>query len=155
MSFSRTFNTSTGRERLLLVEDDLTSVFALRHFFAFAGYDVDCAAGPSEGLRLLDRHQYDAIITDLHLMPERQGEGIAVAMHARLCNPHACVVLLTANGSGDTEAEARRCGVDIYQTKPVDLRDLRDGIARVLSHHRMAGIARPGDAGSARSGEGM
>ena len=118
--------------RLLLVEDDLASVFALRQFFATSGYEVDCAAGPTEGLRLLERHSYDAVITDLHLRPGRQSEGMRIAAYARLRNPRACVAMLTASGSAEIEAEARRSGVNLYETKPVDLPSLTDSISRVL-----------------------
>ena len=148
------FNGLTDRRaRLLVVEDDLTSVFALRHYFAFAGYDVDCAAGPSEGLRLLDRNDYDAVITDLHLLPGRHSDGMRVAAHARERNPRACVVMLTAHGSDLTETEARRCGVDIYRTKPVDLDGLIAGIATVLNGRARRPIAETGGALPAVGGE--
>jgi len=120
--------------RLLLVEDDLASVFALRQFFAMSGYDVDCAAGPHEGVRLLDRHHYDVVITDLHLMPGRHSEGLRVAAHARLRHPRACVVMLTASGSPAVQEEAVRCGVNVYETKPVDLATLTASIGHVLEN---------------------
>ncbi len=121
------------RPRLLVVEDELLTVFALRSFFALAGYEVDCAAGPAEGLGLLDRNEYDAVITDLHLTPTRRSEGMAIARSARLRNAHACVVMLTAYGTESTEQEARRCGVNVYRTKPVELPWLTNDIERVLN----------------------
>jgi DNA-binding response OmpR family regulator len=133
MAFSlETIPSQDRRTRFLVVENDVTSVFALRQFFAAAGHDVDCAAGPIEGLRLLDRNSYEAIITDLHLAPGGLGEGMLIAAQARLRNPRACVVMLTANSSPLTEQEARECGVDVYHTKPVDLALLTTDIERVL-----------------------
>jgi CheY-like chemotaxis protein len=117
---------------MLVVEDELPTVFALRSFFALAGYDVDCAAGPGDGLLLLEKHAYDAIITDLHLSPGRRSEGISIAARARQRNPRACVVMLTAYGSDSTEEEAARSGVNVYQTKPVELLRLMSDIERVL-----------------------
>lgn len=140
------------RRRILVVEDDLTAVFALRHFFALAGYDVDCAAGPTEGLRLLDRNTYEAVITDLHLLPGRLGDGMTLAAHARRRNPAACIVMLTADGTVLNETEARRCGVDIYDTKPVDLAGLMAGIARVLGEERTVRDSRIGNALAAGGG---
>jgi DNA-binding response OmpR family regulator len=110
----------------------MSTVFALRSFFALAGYDVDCAAGPRDGLLLLDRRHYDAIITDLQLTPRRNAEGIGIAAHARECNPGACIVMLTAFGSDATERRARLSGVDLYFTKPVELPELRASIDNVL-----------------------
>ena len=112
------------RVRLLLVEDELSTVFAMREFFALAGYDVDCASGLQESTALLDQHQYDAVITDLHLTVHRAGDGMRVAWHARRRNPQACIVMLTGFGGDGTEEEARRCGVDVYQAKPVELAHL-------------------------------
>jgi DNA-binding response OmpR family regulator len=120
------------RARLLVVEDEISTVFALRSFFTLAGYEVDCAAGVIDGLHLLDRNRYDAVITDLQLTPARAGEGFDVAEEARRCNPAACIVMLTAYGSGATEQRARRCGVDVYQTKPVALAPLMNSIDTVL-----------------------
>ena len=119
------------RPRLLVVEDEISTVFALRCFFAPTGYDVDCAAGPTEGLRLLESNEYEAVITDLHLTPARRGEGMVIAREARARNPRACIVLLTAYGTDAVEEEARRVGVDVYRTKPVELPRLTFDIERV------------------------
>jgi DNA-binding response OmpR family regulator len=121
------------RARLLVVENELSTIFALRSFFALAGFEVDCAAGTRDGLHLLDRHAYDAVITDLQLTPARASEGFDIAQHARDRNPEACLVMLTAYGSEITERRAQRCGVDLYFTKPVSLPDLQDAIDLVLA----------------------
>ena len=120
------------RIRLLLVEDELSTVFAMREFFAQVGYDVDCASGLNEAATLIDRHVYEAVITDLHLTTYRSGEGVRVAWHARRRNPHACIVMLTGYGGETTEEEAQRCGVDMYQTKPVELAHLSAFVDLVL-----------------------
>ncbi len=126
------FEPEGPRTRLLVVEDEISTVFALRSFFALDGYDVDCAAGPRDGLLLLDRRRYDAVITDLQLTPRRNAEGMTIAVRARERNPHACIVLLTAFGSEATERRARQAGVDLYFTKPVELPALRTSIDSVL-----------------------
>jgi DNA-binding response OmpR family regulator len=120
------------RIRLLLVEDEVSTVFAMREFFAHAGYDVDCAARFDEAAMLLDRYLYEAVITDLHLSKARSGEGMRVSWHARRRNPGACIVMLTGYGSDTTEDEAHRCGVDMYGTKPVELSHLREFVDLVL-----------------------
>jgi DNA-binding response OmpR family regulator len=121
------------RTRLLVVEDEVTTLFALRSFFALAGYDVDCSAGAHDGMMLLDRNSYDAVITDLQLTPYRRSEGFTIAAHARERNPRACIVMLTAYGSEGSEHHASRCGVDLYQTKPVELMQLMSSIDTVLA----------------------
>ncbi len=127
------------RSRLLIVDDELGTVFALRSFFALAGYEVDCASRHDEGLLLLERNAYDAVITDLHLSPGRSSEGLTIAEQARRRNPSACVVMLTAYGSEATQEEAVRCGVDVYETKPVELPLLMRHIERVVNGHARRG----------------
>lgn len=124
---------------MLVVDDELGTVFALRSFFALAGYDVDCAAGCTEGLTLLETYDYDAVITDLHLTPGRRGEGMNIAENARRRNPYACVVLLTAYGNEATQEEALRRGVDLYETKPVELPLLMRHIERVVNRNARRG----------------
>jgi DNA-binding response OmpR family regulator len=132
---SNALQSTAQRSRLLVVDDELGTVFALRSFFALAGYEVDCASGRDEGLNFLNRHSYDAVITDLHLTPGRCSEGLNIAENARQRNPLACVVMLTAYGSEATQEEAARCGVDVYQTKPVELPLLMRHIERVVNGH--------------------
>lgn len=114
----------------------------MREFFALAGYDVDCAADLKEATQLLDHNGYGAIITDLHLTTSRRGEGMQVAWHARRLHPDACIVMLTGYGNEATEEEARRCGVDMYQTKPVELARLSAFVDLVLHRDRDATRAR-------------
>jgi ActR/RegA family two-component response regulator len=135
--------TGKRRERLLLVDDELSTVFAMREYFALAGFDVDCAAGIKDTSVLLERSAYTAVITDLHLSPQRCGEGLLVAEHIRQRNVHAVIVMLTGYGSDATAVQAERCGVDLYQTKPVALSVLRDFIERTTAARN--GAAAEGD----------
>ena len=126
----------------MLVEDELSTVFAMREYFARTGFDVDCAAGTKDTGVLLERIAYDAVITDLHLSPQKCADGLLVAELARARNPHAAIVMLTGYGTDATARQADRCGVDLYQTKPVALSTLRDFIDRTIAARRAA----PGEA---------
>jgi DNA-binding response OmpR family regulator len=113
-----------GAPRLLIVEDEISTIFAMREFFSFNGYHVDCAAGATDAMVLLDRGSYDVVITDLHLTPHRCAEGMNVLTRARRLNPGATIVMLTAYTSEGSEQEAYRNGVNLYETKPVGLAKL-------------------------------
>ena len=118
---------------LLVVEDEVSMVLAMHDYFDHAGYRIDCAAGPSEAQHLLDPHAYDAIVTDLHLTAQRRAEGLAVAAYGREKSPSAFIVLLTGYDMPPTEQAARRAGVDMYQTKPVELAELAARIESELA----------------------
>jgi len=115
---------SARGRRLLIVEDEISTIFAMREFFSFNGYHVDCAAGATDAMVLLDRGSYDVVITDLHLTPHRCAEGMNVLTRARRLNPGATIVMLTAYTSEGSEQEAYRNGVNLYETKPVGLAKL-------------------------------
>jgi DNA-binding response OmpR family regulator len=110
--------------RLLIVEDEISTIFAMREFFSFNGYQVDCAANTVDAMGLLDQNPYDVVITDLHLTPHKCGEGVTVLGRARSLNPRALIVMLTAYASEGSEQEAFRNGVNLYETKPVGLAKL-------------------------------
>lgn len=133
------------RIRLLVVEDEPSTVFAMREFFGQAGYEVDSASELEGAAALLEAHVYEAVITDLHLTKLRQGEGMLVASHARRRNPQACIVMLTGYGNEATEERAQRCGVDMYQTKPVALPHLRAFVNLVLGREADGAPAAEGD----------
>jgi DNA-binding response OmpR family regulator len=123
--------------RLLIVEDEISTVFAMREFFSFNGYRVDCASGESDAMALLDRGAYDVVITDLHLTPQRCAEGMSVLARARSRNPRALIVMLTAYASEGSEHEAHSHGVNLYETKPVGLAKLAASI-EAARHERAA-----------------
>ena len=127
--------------RLLIVEDEISTIFAMREFFSFNGYHVDCAAGATDAMVLLDRGSYDVVITDLHLTPHRCAEGMSVLTRARRLNPGATIVMLTAYTSEGSEQEAYRNGVNLYETKPVGLAKL----AACIEAARSGGSMQPAD----------
>ena len=110
------------------MEDEISTVFAMREFFSFNGYRVDCAADEADAMALLEESAYDVVITDLHLTPQRCAEGMSVLARARGLNPRALIVMLTAYGSEGSEHQALSHGVNLYETKPVGLAKLAASI---------------------------
>src|SRR5262245_37616289 len=107
--------------RLLIVEDELSIVFALREFFASAGFVVDCAMTVGECEQLLAENDYAVLITDVHLTPNRRKEGLHLVRRAHEQRPGVRAIVLTAYGSPDLEEEARQCGADAFFAKPMAL----------------------------------
>jgi DNA-binding response OmpR family regulator len=115
---------------LLLAEDD----DAMRGFVSQAltrdGYHVDeIGSGTDLALRLdeLERtpvgeREIDVIISDIH-MPGRS--AIDVLADHRALAAEVPFVLITAFGSEETHAQARRLGATAVIDKPFDIDDLR------------------------------
>src|SRR5262245_12909505 len=107
--------------RLLIVEDELSIVFALREFFATAGFVVDTAMTVAECEQLLADNDYAVLITDVHLTPNRRKEGLQLVKRAHEKSPAVRAIVLTAYGSPDLEEEARQSGADAFFAKPMAL----------------------------------
>ena len=118
--------------RLLIVEDELSIVFALREFFATAGFVVDCAMTVGECEALLAENEYAVLITDVHLTPNRRKEGLQLVRRAHEQRPGVRAIVLTAYGSPDLEVEARECGADAFFAKPMALPVLASTVERFV-----------------------
>jgi DNA-binding response OmpR family regulator len=121
--------------RLLIVEDELTTLFALREYFAADQFVVDCTAGPTEARRMLNNVAYDVLLTDLHLTPQRRCEGLELLQVARQSTPGICAVLLTAFASTSVTRSAIELGADAVLAKPIALPELAGLIADISRRH--------------------
>jgi DNA-binding response OmpR family regulator len=108
-------------QRLLLIDDEEPILFALREYFTAYGYDVDCAREMEEAEALLANVPYAAVIADLRLTGSHGAEGLEIIGYVRERCPWTRIIILTAYGSTEVEAEARRRGVDSFLHKPKPL----------------------------------
>lgn len=116
-------------QRLLVIDDEEAILFAMREYFHTLGREVDCARSLDEAKRLLQPGRYSVAIADLRLTGSRGTEGLEVAEWVRANAPGTRVVILTAFGSPNVEAEARRIGVNAFLHKPRPLGE----VARIVS----------------------
>jgi len=108
-------------ERILIVDDEKTVLFSMRHYFNTLGYEVDCASDLATAKALLQETAYPVVFTDLRLggSDNRDGLEIIRCTHGRY--PNARIVLLTGYGSPALTAEARSLGADAVFSKPMPL----------------------------------
>jgi DNA-binding response OmpR family regulator len=119
------------RPRVLVVEDD----FELRRLLVWVlsreGYDVVEARDGTEALScFLNSGLPDLVLSDV-CVPGRSGFEV-LASARRMC-PSVPVILITAFGSAETHAEARRLGAAAVFDKPLVLEDLRWTIRGLLT----------------------
>lgn len=110
--------------RLLLVDDQASILLALREYLEHRGFRVDCASTPAEADLLLARTAYDVVIADLRLSAADAVGGLRLLRRVRERQPSARTVLLTAYGSPEVEAEARRLGIDALVAKSHGLEEV-------------------------------
>jgi len=109
--------------RILVVDDDLDIVPALKRALENAGYQVEVAYSGPQALEQLRQQIPDLIVLDI-LMPHM--DGIAVCQHVR-SHPSLRdlpILFLTGKGSIESKAVAFEAGGDDYLTKPFDVEEL-------------------------------
>lgn len=114
-------------QRILVVDDEDSILFAVHRYFVRAGCTVDCAQELEEAEALAAHNRYDLVIADLSLSEHGSTEGLEVLRYVRRAQPRARIILLTAYGSPAIEKEAFRRGCDAFLHKPQPL----DEIARI------------------------
>jgi DNA-binding response OmpR family regulator len=119
-------NTTT---RILIVDDEEPILFAMREYFAAKGWTVDCARETQEADALLSENEYGVAILDLRLSGTPGAEGLDLIESVRARSPQTRIILLTAYGSREIEAEALRRGADAFLHKPKPLSE----VARIAS----------------------
>ncbi len=123
---------------LLVVEDNDTLRKHIARALASRFDTVEvCARGDDAILRLGDEscEAADVVVTDLRLPGE---DGVAVIRAARMRNPNAAVLLMTAYGSVETAVEAMREGACDFLQKPFELGELEARIDRARRHADLA-----------------
>jgi len=117
---------------ILVVDDEKNVATTLRMVLEREGYDVALAFSCAEALALLqDGCTPDAVITDLNM--EREDIGLEVARYALTMVPPPVVVVCTGYATVENSAAALKLRVDYLATKPVEIPELRDALARLLS----------------------
>ena len=124
--------------KILVVDDDT----AMREMMTLAlrkeGFDVQSAASADEAWRAVDESSFDLIVTDIYL---GDGTGLELLEHCHASCPDARVILVTAHGTVETAASARRLGVFDYLAKPFEVATLVERVRAALQRRSDDGAA--------------
>jgi DNA-binding response OmpR family regulator len=117
---------------ILLVDDDVELLKALKKFLRKQGYTVSTAAWPAEAAELMSGGTvpFDLLITDLR-MPAISGFTFVRAFRAT--HPQIPVIVLTAFANPPTRAAVADLGAVACLEKPVDTNLLKETISLALS----------------------
>jgi two-component system, OmpR family, KDP operon response regulator KdpE len=125
---------STPGRRVLVCDDELQILRALKVVLREAGFEVEATATAQEALDAAAVRPPDAAIIDL-MLPD--GSGVEVCRQLRSWSEMP-IVVLSAIGDEDQKVEALEAGADDYVTKPFGPREL---VARLNAVLRRAGEA--------------
>jgi CheY-like chemotaxis protein len=118
-------------KRVLIVDDEESLTYFLGENLAglSLGYEVETARSGKEALAKISQQPFDLVITDF-LMPDL--DGLELIEQVRVRHPQTHLILMTAYGNDQVEAEARRLEVYRYITKPFQVEELVTAVRQAL-----------------------
>jgi CheY-like chemotaxis protein len=120
-----------NKKRILIVDDEKKVAFFLQESLEDLGenYEVISAETAQAALQQIESQPFDLIITDLR-MPDIN--GLELMQRVRAISPQTRMILITAYGSDEVEAEARRLQAYSYFTKPFHIEDFMETVQEAL-----------------------
>lgn len=115
--------------KILLVEDDEPTAWALKEALGTHHYIVTIASDGETGLELAQAYTYDLLLLDV-LVPKM--DGISICRHLRSIGYQNPILLLTALDTNSDRVMGLDAGADDYLVKPFDIEELTARIRAVL-----------------------
>lgn len=120
-------------QRLLIIDDEEAIVFAMADYLGALGYEVHAARNACEASELLSRTEYALVLADLRLDPEDTRGGLDLLRVARERCRSTPLILLTAYGSSEVEAQIRELDSALLLLKPQPLARIGEQIRQLLA----------------------
>jgi DNA-binding NtrC family response regulator len=116
-------------ERILIVDDEVATLFAYKKLIEREGIGVDVCESLDEAIEQIKSCRYTAIIADLRMSGTDNADGLEVLRRAREEQVDAKVIIVTGYGNKEIEQTALAMGAAFYFEKPV----LPSAILKVLN----------------------
>jgi DNA-binding response OmpR family regulator len=127
---------------ILVVDDEPEVGEAIRRVLEHAGFEVLLANSVDAGLKIVEGHPLDIVVTDV-IMPKAHGLELIRALRGH--HPRVRVIAISGGGSFGPHAykpeaistlaflaAAREAGAEEVLTKPFDMSDLLAAVRRLL-----------------------
>lgn len=125
------------KQRLLIVDDDISLRTALFKFFQRLDYQVITASSLKEAVNFSgSQNTFDLAIIDLSL---QDGNGLELVKHIRQTQPQCILFVLTGHATIEIAIQATQLGVNKFLSKPFDLEELKTTVENALTFN----ISRP------------
>lgn len=116
--------------RILIVEDDESLIMMLEIALRPLQHEVIRCPNGAEALPMMHAHRPDLVLLDL-MMPAAAGNTVLSAIRSDNDLKQTPVIVLSAHPKGQRIAE--EAGADVFLAKPVDIRNFRETVTRLLS----------------------
>ena len=125
--------------RVLVVDDESSTLRSLRRILEKEGYRVATYANPVRALERLEAEPFDVLVSDLR-MP--QLSGLELLDRVKQTSPAMEVIIITGYASLESAVEATKKGAYQFLAKPFTPDDVRLKVAQALEQKRMRDRAR-------------
>ena len=95
---------------VLIMEDDPAIRLALAHTLKNQGVEVRTCCSLESALEAIRGHSFDVILADLRMRGQECADGLELLKVVRKVSPDTRVIIMTAYGSDDVEAEVKEHG---------------------------------------------
>jgi DNA-binding NtrC family response regulator len=119
---------------ILLIDDDDSLRRVMEFSLTEAGHTVRAAKNGEEGLRLFEKHSFDAVITDI-TMPGMSGMEVLAKIQGS--DPSLPVIIITAYGTIESAVLAMKQGAFDYITKPFNRDELLLTLSKAFKMRRL------------------
>jgi signal transduction histidine kinase/ActR/RegA family two-component response regulator len=116
------------RRKILIVEDEVTTLETLRELLKQWGHEVKVAQDGTSALEIVTSYQPEVILLDIGL-PDMEGYEVARQIRQEKQREEILLVALTGYGEEETQRRSQEAGFDYHFTKPVDF----DALKKVLN----------------------
>ncbi len=119
-TMDRVKTVSTHKARVLIADDQLDVLEALRLLLKVEGYQIDAATSPGSIVTAIESREFDLVLMDLNYTRDTTSgqEGLDLLTKIQSIDPTLPVVVMTAWGSVDVAVEAMRRGARDFVQKP-------------------------------------
>ena len=124
---------------ILIVDDEKNLRWSLRIALEERGHRVEEAASGEEGLNVLRERTKDLVFLDVRL-PGR--DGYDVLGEIRRAHADCIVIVMSAYGAPESDADARAAGAYYFLAKPFELKRVTDLVADAMVNVQTAREAR-------------
>jgi DNA-binding response OmpR family regulator len=118
--------------KILVVDDDILVLEALRELLVADGYEVATATRGQEALETMEREHFDLVVLDV-VMPKMTGFDVCRQIRTRDDEKSRVkIIVLTAKTDPRDLEIGQELGCDLYLTKPIDPGKLKELIRGTL-----------------------
>lgn len=122
--------------RILVVDDSATILSIMKKYLLSQGYSTVTSSSAKEGIELMQKEEFDLVITDLD-MPEIN--GVEFFLWIKGNKPQTQVIMMTAFGSGEIRQFANSVGILRYFEKPLNMTQVKQVLDEISAEHKVGG----------------